>query len=126
MHFLFAASAAFAGPSSLLQFFSGKDRSPFSNVTFNGTTGTPLFQGANTRARIDPWSGLNNAAKAAGKLYLGSAVDTCAFVDKNYMRVLNNTKDFGQITPSNAMKVRYRQLPAPLHGIPLASIKAEF
>lgn len=49
--------------------------------------------------------GLNDAAKAAGKLYFGTATDPVSFGDAAYMRVLNNTGDFGGISVENAMKV---------------------
>ena len=49
-------------------------------------------------------SGLNSAAKAAGKLYFGTAVDGPGLSDQPYLTILRNTGDFGQITAANAMK----------------------
>ncbi|KAF8591199.1 glycoside hydrolase family 10 protein [Ramaria rubella] len=49
-------------------------------------------------------SGLNKAAKAAGKLYFGSATDNPEFTDAPYLKILNNSAEFGQITPANSMK----------------------
>ena len=48
--------------------------------------------------------GLNTAAKAAGKLYFGSATDNSELSDTAYVAELSNTQDFGQITPANSMK----------------------
>lgn len=47
---------------------------------------------------------LNTAAKAAGLLYFGTAVDNPDLSDSEYISNLE-TADFGQITPANAMKV---------------------
>lgn len=47
---------------------------------------------------------LNTAAKAAGLLYFGTAVDNPDLSDSEYLLNLETT-DFGQITPANAMKV---------------------
>jgi hypothetical protein len=49
--------------------------------------------------------GLNTAAKAAGKLYFGTAVDAGGLNDTQYASILRNSADFGQITPANAQKV---------------------
>ncbi|KUL82633.1 hypothetical protein ZTR_09453 [Talaromyces verruculosus] len=46
---------------------------------------------------------LNTAAKAAGLLYFGTAVDNPDLGDSKYIANLE-TADFGQITPANAMK----------------------
>ncbi|GAM37231.1 endo-1,4-beta-xylanase Xyl10A [Talaromyces pinophilus] len=46
---------------------------------------------------------LNTAAKAAGLLYFGTAVDNPDLSDSKYIANLE-TADFGQITPANAMK----------------------
>ncbi|KAF2757207.1 putative endo-1,4-beta-xylanase [Pseudovirgaria hyperparasitica] len=48
--------------------------------------------------------GLNIRAKAAGKLYFGSATDNGELNDVPYTKTLSNTSDFGQITPGNSMK----------------------
>lgn len=47
---------------------------------------------------------LNTAAKAAGLLYFGTAVDNGDLSDSQYLTNLE-TADFGQITPANSMKV---------------------
>ena len=48
--------------------------------------------------------GLNTAAKAAGKLYVGSATDNPELADTAYVAELSNTQDFGSATPGNSMK----------------------
>jgi hypothetical protein len=52
-------------------------------------------------------SGLNDAAKAAGKLWFGTAADIPGpeTSDKYYMKEFNNAHDFGEATPANIMKV---------------------
>lgn len=50
-------------------------------------------------------SGLDTAAVAAGKLYFGTATDNPELTDTAYVKQLNNTDDFGQITPGNSQKV---------------------
>jgi hypothetical protein len=57
-------------------------------------------------ARLDARAaaGLNAAAKAAGKLYFGTAVDNGDLNDNTYKSILANTNDFGCITPANSMK----------------------
>ncbi|PSK36714.1 hypothetical protein B9Z65_1897 [Elsinoe australis] len=55
----------------------------------------------------DRTQGLQQLSKKAGKLYFGTAADipgTGELQDKYYMQQYNNTKDFGQTTPANAMK----------------------
>ncbi|KAF8554599.1 glycoside hydrolase family 10 protein [Imleria badia] len=47
---------------------------------------------------------LNIAAKAARKLYFGSATDNPELTDVAYVSILNNTAMFGQLTPGNSMK----------------------
>ncbi|KAG9315022.1 glycoside hydrolase family 10 protein [Chiua virens] len=47
---------------------------------------------------------LNLAAKAAGKLYFGSATDNPELTDIAYVAILNDTAIFGQLTPANSMK----------------------
>ena len=50
-------------------------------------------------ARHRHHTGLNVLAKAKGKLYFGSATDNPELTDPAYVAGLDNTKDFGQITP---------------------------
>jgi endo-1,4-beta-xylanase len=47
---------------------------------------------------------LNTAAKAAGKLYFGSATDNPELTDSAYLAILRDTAMFGQLTPGNSMK----------------------
>ncbi|KAK3674411.1 hypothetical protein LTR78_005880 [Recurvomyces mirabilis] len=47
---------------------------------------------------------LNTAAKAAGKVYFGTAVDNGDLGNSQYTSEEKNTADFGQITPANSMK----------------------
>ncbi|KAK3079936.1 hypothetical protein LTS18_003549 [Coniosporium uncinatum] len=50
---------------------------------------------------------LNDYAKKAGLLYFGTAADIPSSdenTDVAYQRILNNTHEFGQVTPANAMK----------------------
>lgn len=47
---------------------------------------------------------LNDAAKAAGKKYFGSAVDNADLSDSAYVAILSNNTEFGQVTPANSMK----------------------
>jgi len=42
--------------------------------------------------------GLNAVAKAAGKLYFGTATDNPELNDTSYTTILDNNKQFGQIT----------------------------
>jgi len=49
-------------------------------------------------------SGLNVLAKAAGKLYFGSATDNPELTDTTYTSYLDSSSHFGQITPGNSMK----------------------
>ena len=48
---------------------------------------------------------LNELAKKAGKLYFGTATDTGELNNTQYVSILLNKKEFGQLTPSNGMKV---------------------
>lgn len=51
--------------------------------------------------------GLNDAARALGKLFFGTAADipgTNETTDKYYLKEFNNRHDFGEATPANAMK----------------------
>jgi endo-1,4-beta-xylanase len=47
---------------------------------------------------------LNDLAKAAGKLYFGTATDNGELNVTEYVKILSNTSEFGQLTPSNRMK----------------------
>ncbi|KAE8996933.1 hypothetical protein PR003_g19775 [Phytophthora rubi] len=48
--------------------------------------------------------GLNDLAKSMGSKYMGTATDIKQLGDQYYTGELNNTQDFGMITPANAMK----------------------
>jgi endo-1,4-beta-xylanase len=52
-------------------------------------------------------AGLDTAAVAIGKLYFGTATDNPELTDAAYVKQLNNTDDFGQITPGNSQKVNW-------------------
>jgi endo-1,4-beta-xylanase len=56
--------------------------------------------------------GLNDAAKAAGKLWFGTAFDypgTGEAQDPYYAAQFNNTHDFGEATPANIMKFEFTE-----------------
>ncbi|KAF8126890.1 glycoside hydrolase family 10 protein [Boletus edulis] len=57
-----------------------------------------------TSAKATSTVALNTAAKAARKLYFGTATDNPELTDKAYATLLNNTMMFGQLTPGNTMK----------------------
>ncbi|CAI7573214.1 unnamed protein product [Penicillium glandicola] len=59
---------------------------------------------ASVLPRLTQGAGLHTSAVAKGKLYFGSATDNSELTDTAYLTQLNNTDDFGQITPANAMK----------------------
>lgn len=42
---------------------------------------------------------------AHGLAYFGTATDHPELTDSMYMQQLNNTDDFGQLTPGNSLKV---------------------
>ena len=48
--------------------------------------------------------GLNLAARAARKLYLGTATNSDQWNDTAYYNILKDDAEFGQITPANVMK----------------------
>jgi endo-1,4-beta-xylanase len=51
---------------------------------------------------------LNDLAQDHGKLWFGTAADlpgTAEQTDNEYLRILTNPKNFGEITPANYMKV---------------------
>lgn len=51
-------------------------------------------------------AGLHTAAVAIGKTYFGTATDNPELTNSAYVQQLNNTDDFGQLTPGNSQKVR--------------------
>jgi hypothetical protein len=66
-------------------------------TTGTGTASTALPSGTSTTK-------LNTAAKALGWKYFGSATDNPEFTDTAYVKQLNDSAMFGQITPGNSMK----------------------
>jgi endo-1,4-beta-xylanase len=52
---------------------------------------------------------LNQLAKKAGLEYFGTASDivSVAALNATYAKILSDTKEFGQLTPANGMKVCY-------------------
>jgi endo-1,4-beta-xylanase len=50
---------------------------------------------------------LNELAKNAGKLYFGTATDNGELTNTTYKKILDDTKEFGQLTPANGMKVPF-------------------
>lgn len=61
---------------------------------------------------------LNQLAKKAGKLYFGTATDTGELTNQQYLSILSDTKEFGQLTPANGQKVSPIHLlsTSPLHS----------
>ncbi|TFK36625.1 glycoside hydrolase superfamily [Crucibulum laeve] len=49
-------------------------------------------------------TGLALSAKAAGKLYFGSALDNPGLTDEPYLAILSDKNQFTQLTPANGMK----------------------
>jgi endo-1,4-beta-xylanase len=52
---------------------------------------------------------LNALAKARGLKYFGSATDNSELSNTQYVTILENTANFGQITPANTMKWLYTE-----------------
>ncbi|KAJ1713408.1 endo-1,4-beta-D-xylanase precursor [Aspergillus flavus] len=55
-------------------------------------------------AHLAQAAGLHDAAVAKGLLYFGTATDNPELTNTSYVTQLNNTGDFGQITPGNSQK----------------------
>lgn len=51
-----------------------------------------------------PPGGLHSLARAAGKLFFGTATDTNNFNDTAYMQILRDPDEFGILVPENSMK----------------------
>ncbi|KAF8647229.1 hypothetical protein AX16_006836 [Volvariella volvacea WC 439] len=49
-------------------------------------------------------TGLNSLAVSKGKLYFGSMTDTRELPDAPYIAIISDKREFGQLTPGNAMK----------------------
>ena len=52
---------------------------------------------------------LNKLAKANGLKYFGSATDNPELTNTQYVAILSNTSNFGQITPGNTQKWAYTE-----------------
>ena len=79
-----------------------------SSAVTTTTVNTQEYPTSTAIATATGTKGLNDYAKAAGKVYFGTAADipgTAELSDVAYMTQLNNTHDFGQLTPANYMKV---------------------
>jgi endo-1,4-beta-xylanase len=50
---------------------------------------------------------LNQLAQDAGKMYFGTATDNGELNNTQYVNILTNTSEFGQLTPSNGQKVLF-------------------
>ncbi|KAH8673717.1 family 10 glycosyl hydrolase [Xylariales sp. PMI_506] len=57
---------------------------------------------------------LNELAQAAGKVYFGTATDNPELTDAAYVAILDDTTEFGQITPGNGQKWEYIE---PTEGV---------
>ncbi|KAJ5272925.1 hypothetical protein N7478_008050 [Penicillium angulare] len=69
-----------------------------------GLSAKALFLAAGFLPQLAQSAGLDTAAVALGKLYFGTATDNPELTDTAYVTQLNNTDDFGQITPGNSQK----------------------
>ncbi|KAK7726724.1 hypothetical protein SLS57_003285 [Botryosphaeria dothidea] len=74
----------------------------FLAITFTSLLAVQAAQAIPFSRRAE--AGLNTAAQAAGLEYFGSATDNPELADTAYVTGLNNTADFGQITPGNSQK----------------------
>ena len=75
---------------------------PSSSLPFALSRGVP-----NSSAPTSPFpprSGFNAAARAAGKLYFGTATNNYQLNDTAYVAILDDLAMFGQLTPAKAMK----------------------
>ncbi|KAJ3995450.1 endo-1,4-B-xylanase A [Lentinula boryana] len=71
------------------------------------TPTTPPSTGPTSTASIPPaptGSNSNALARAAGKLYFGTATDNSELSDAAYVAILSDNTYFGQLTPANSMK----------------------
>ena len=72
--------------------------------------------GKNTAPKPDCDTGppyLNELAQQNGKLWFGTAADipgTNETSDAGYMAIVTNERIFGELTPANMMKVRWRSI----------------
>ena len=68
------------------------------------STVVALVAGAALPSFSQAATGLNTAAKPAGLTYFGTATDNNETTDTAYAKELDNTADWGQITPTNSQK----------------------
>lgn len=64
----------------------------------------PRRQATGLSAHSRQTTGLNAIAQAAGLKYLGSATDNPELTDTDYVAILSDSNEFGQLTPGNSMK----------------------
>lgn len=103
------AAAACSASSSVVTAYNSTTATPTTPSASNTNPTTTLVATATATNY-----GLDDAAKAAGKLWFGTAADipgTGELEDVYYMAQFNNTHDFGEATPANIMKVRHNYLP---------------
>ncbi|KAJ4396708.1 hypothetical protein N0V93_000929 [Gnomoniopsis smithogilvyi] len=102
------SSSSVASPTSLNTAYTNSSATTTaSTLTSENPTGTTLIATATATS-----SGLNDAAKAIGKLWFGTAADipqTGEITDPYYLAQFNNTHDFGEATPANIMKFLYTE-----------------
>ena len=74
---------------------------------------TNALPGASLESRQAAATDLNTLIKAKGKTYFGTATDFLGngaeATDRTYQALLNNTAEFGQQTPGNAMKWQFTE-----------------
>lgn len=68
------------------------------------TTGLLASLGVPATAQAPSGPGLHSLARAAGKLFFGTATDTNNFNDSAYMQIVNDRNEFGILVPENSMK----------------------
>lgn len=103
------AAAACSASSSVTTAYNSTTVAPTTSSASNTNPTTTLVATATATNY-----GLDDAAKAAGKLWFGTAADipgTRELEDVYYMAQFNNTHDFGEATPANIMKVRHNYPP---------------
>ncbi|KAB5511655.1 endo-1,4-beta-xylanase Z [Coniochaeta sp. 2T2.1] len=79
-----------------------------------------LLLGSGVHANLD------QLAKAAGKLYFGSATDNNELSDSAYVAILKNSNEFGQITPGNTQKWQYTEPQNSVFSYPQGDVITSF
>ncbi|THU85736.1 beta-1,4-endoxylanase [Dendrothele bispora CBS 962.96] len=79
---------------------------PYYSQCIPGAAGSTAAPSPTTSSAPAPTTSAksNTVAKAAGKLYFGSATDNPELTDTAYVSILSDSGFFGQITPGNSMK----------------------